>query len=41
MPPLEDVDDVYVEYLVEGTLVVRRALNIHVKMTMFRIRYVV
>ena len=32
MPPLEDADDVYVEYLVEGeTLVVRRTLNIHVK----------
>jgi hypothetical protein len=32
MPPLEDIDDVYVEYLVEiETLVVMRALDIHVK----------
>ena len=32
MPQLKDADDVYVEYLVEGeTLVVRRTLNIHVK----------
>ena len=32
MPPLEDTDDVYVEYVVEiETLVVMRALNIHVK----------
>jgi len=32
MPQLEDADDVYVEYLVEGeTLVVRRTLNMHVK----------
>jgi hypothetical protein len=32
MPPLDDADDVYVEYLVEGeTLVVRRTLNMHVK----------
>jgi hypothetical protein len=32
MPPLEDVDDVCLEYLVEGeALVVRRAINMHVK----------
>jgi len=32
MPPLKNVNDVYVEYLVEKeTLVVRRALNMHVK----------
>jgi len=32
MPPLKNVNDVYVEYLVEReTLVVRRALNMHVK----------
>jgi len=32
MPPLEDIDDVYVGYLVEiETLVVMRALNIHIK----------
>jgi hypothetical protein len=41
MSPLEDVDGVCVEYPVEGTLVVRRALNIHIKMAMFRIRYIV
>jgi hypothetical protein len=32
MSPLKDVDDVYVEYLVEGEVfVVRIALNMHVK----------
>jgi hypothetical protein len=32
MSPLEDVDDVYVEYSIEGEVfVVRRALNMHVK----------
>jgi hypothetical protein len=32
MSPLKNVNDVYVEYLVEReTLVVRRALNMHVK----------
>ena len=32
MPPLEVVDNVYVEYPVEGkTLMVRRVLNMHVK----------
>jgi hypothetical protein len=32
MPPLEDVDDVCLEYLVKGeALVVRRAINMHVK----------
>jgi hypothetical protein len=32
MPPLEDVNDVCVEYLVEGeALVVRRALIMHIK----------
>ena len=32
MSPLENTDNIYVEYLVErGELVVRRALNIHVK----------
>ena len=31
IPPLEDADDVCLEYLVEGeALVVRRALNMHV-----------
>jgi hypothetical protein len=31
MPPLEDVDDVCLEYLVEGeALVVRRAINMHI-----------
>jgi hypothetical protein len=33
MPSLEDVDDVYVEYSIEGeTLMVRRVLDMHVKM---------
>jgi hypothetical protein len=33
MPPLKDADDVYVKYPVEGeTLVVRRALDMHVKL---------
>jgi len=33
MPPLKDADDICVEYLVEGeALMVRRALNMHVKM---------
>jgi hypothetical protein len=33
MPPLEDVEDVYVEYLIKGdTLMLRRVLNMHVKM---------
>jgi hypothetical protein len=33
MPPLKDVNDVCVEYLVEGeALVVRRTLIMHVKM---------
>jgi hypothetical protein len=32
MPPLEDVDDVCLGYLVKGeALVVRRAINMHVK----------
>ena len=32
MPPLEDADDVCVEFPIEGeTLMVRRALNVHVK----------
>jgi len=32
MSPLEDVDDICVEFLVEGeTLVMRRALDVHVK----------
>jgi len=31
MPPLEDVDDVCVEYLVEGEVVVRRGEDMHVK----------
>jgi hypothetical protein len=36
MPPLEDADDICVEYLVEGeALMVRRALNMHVKVDDF------
>jgi len=33
MPPLEEVEDVYVEYSIKGdTLMLRRVLNMHVKM---------
>jgi hypothetical protein len=32
MSPLKDIDDVCLEYLVEGeTLIVRREMNMHVK----------